>query len=346
MSESATALEPYIGHLSGLPFIDDVRVVELAPVSHGGKRTDAAVEVHTPDGWVSFLLEVKNTHLSYAVAERAIEFGASLGADWILAAPHVGGPIGRFLIERGVNYIDRVGNCHLKIGDRFLALKEGSPPETRTPHHKGIRAPGYQVLFALLAEPEFVSSPIRAIASEAGTSRQAVSDMRRRLVADGLMLHGRKKYVWAEQHKRRALDRWLNGYLDVVRPRLLVGRYRTPDKIPVDLEARIEDMLDLEQEAWFGGSAACHRLTGYYRGPLTVLHIDGTERDVRKKLRAVDDSNGPLVLARLPGRTAKRGAAPATVHPLLVYSEMLAEGTERATEAAARLLERFTEFGQ
>lgn len=219
--------------------------------------------------------------------------------------------------------------CHIKI-----VVTQG----------KGIRAPGYQVLFALLAKPDLINSPLRAIAREAGTSRQAVSDMRRRLVADGIVLHGSGRYIWDKHKKRKALDRWLNGYLDVVRPRILVGRYRTSDQTPADLECRIESVLDLGDQAWFGGAAAGHRLTGYYRGPLTVLHVAIPVVDVKRELRAVDDLDGPLLLATLPGPVALDGTAPGTVHPLLVYSEMMAEGEERATEAAIQLLASHTEY--
>jgi hypothetical protein len=44
---------------------------------------------------------------------------------------------------------------------------------------------------------------------------------------------------------------------------------------------------------------------------------------------------------RTPGEVALDGKTDDTVHPLLVYAEMLVEGSERAREAAAALRERF-----
>ena len=46
-------------------------------------------------------------------------------------------------------------------------------------------------------------------------------------------------------------------------------------------------------------------------------------------------------MVRSPGALAFRSPHPETVHPLLVYADLLAEGHDRAREAAAELSARF-----
>jgi hypothetical protein len=92
----------------------------------------------------------------------------------------------------------------------------------------------------------------------------------------------------------------------------------------------------------WGGGAAAERLTGYFRGRKTVVHLADPPADLPRRLRAIRDSSGHLTLLGFPGPTAMRGRTNDTAHPLLVYSELLAEGSERARDAAQELAEQFS----
>lgn len=59
------------------------------------------------------------------------------------------------------------------------------------------------------------------------------------------------------------------------------------------------------------------------------------------RLRFVKDESGPISVARTPGRLALRSPQPKCVHPLLVYADLLAEGDDRARDAARELYEQF-----
>src|SRR2546428_739487 len=59
---------------------------------------------------------------------------------------------------------------------------------------------------------------------------------------------------------RRLLDQWIKGYETLVRPKLLIGRYRAQETDPEVLEHLIAEALD-DKVTWaFGGGAAAHRL--------------------------------------------------------------------------------------
>src|SRR5262245_1723517 len=100
--------------------------------------------------------------------------------------------------------------------------------------------------------------------------------------------------------------------------------------------------LDRRVDWRWGGGAAAQRLTRYYRGEKTVVHVAEAPLDLPKLLRAAPDRNGPLTILRVPGPVALKGATAHTVHPLLVYSELLADGSERAIDASERIAERFS----
>ena len=324
--------EPYLEMLRDLPFIRSAEVVAIEE-NMGGVQTDATVEVVTEEGTTRLYLEMKLSHLTYGAADQVIHTFSQLNAVWMLAAPHIGGPLGRYLCERGVNYLDRQGNCYLNLGDRFVASVEGHTPRQPPASFKGVRAAGYRVLFAYLAEIEMAAAPIRDVTRAAGVSRQAVLDMRNRLVHEGVFVKAGLSHHWIEPRRKDALNRWLVGYSDVVRPSLLVGRYRTPYTDPRGLEARLVEVFGQPGDWRYGGCAAGFRMTGTYRGRKTIVHSDGVGTDQLRKLKAVPSADGPLVLLRFPGAVSRRGATDDTVHPLLVYSEML-HGGERSREAA------------
>ena len=66
------------------------------------------------------------------------------------------------------------------------------------------------------------------------------------------------------------------------------------------------------------------------------MHVESLPANLPKRLEALSDPAGNLLVMKAPGRIHWERQHD-TVHPLLVYSEMLSEGNERAREAA-RLL--------
>jgi hypothetical protein len=165
--------------------------------------------------------------------------------------------------------------------------------------------------------------------------------LRDRLVELGYATRSSRGYAWTSQGTKRAMDLWLAAYATIVRPKLLVGRYRSAEADLDALEARIAPILTASCPWRWGGGAAAHRLMRYYRGERTVVHVVDQPADLPKRLRVVADRDGPLVLLRPPGPTGMAGPTPDTAHPLLVYSELLADGSERAREAAELLAKKF-----
>jgi hypothetical protein len=289
---------------------------------------------------VVFALRVTRTHLSYALAAGFTERGrAARRAPTLLFAPYVPAPIGRHLAEHGVSYADAAGNCHVMLArGRLLAHVEGKKPTRNASARSGGRAPGRQLLFAILAEPALLAEPVRTIAAAAGLGKSTAALHLEQLVTEGLI--ARTKAGLAVARPAELLDRWLLAYEQSVRPAWLIGRYRTPTADPEDLERDLEKAWGAQ--AWaLGGGAAAWRMTRFYRGPDTVLHVAGLEREMLRPLRMLAADDGPITVLRTPGTLAYKGSAPHLAHPLLVYSEMVISSDVRMREAATEVRERF-----
>jgi hypothetical protein len=331
-------LGPYLERLQALPFVRSVTLDRRAPA--GDLDVDASLELETPTGTERVLCEVKSTNLSHALAAQAVALGQRV-QPLLVAAPVIGTGVADFLIANDINFVDLRGNCYINLGGRYIAKMQGLPAE-RASTPGAPRLPSYFVLFTVIANPELLSATVRTLAEKAGVSRQPAVWMREEMVKLGYVVRGPKGYVWAAQGVKRALDLWLAGYVTLVRPKLLIGAFRTQDPNPSVLESRIVPVLDRIGGWRWGGGAAAHRLTGYFRGDKTVVHLEHWPAGLSGDLHAIPDADGPLVLLRSPGPTGMLGTTKDTAHPLLVYSELLAAGSERARDAAQELADRFS----
>ena len=331
-------LEPYLAHLQALPFVRNVRV-DLADTRAGHILPDALLRLRTPSGEHALHMELKRTHVTRPLVNGLLnQMRAKKVAGWILFAPYIGAEIGGYLRENKANYVDAAGNCFVTFRTQYIALVEGRRPPKRTLQDRGIRGPGYQILFAILARPELLDVPVRTLAEAAGAGKSATAQMLKRLEAEGLV--GADRTGRRLLQPQRLMDRWLTGYATTVRPRLVMGRFRTNDPDTETLEARIASVLgETVRWAW-GGGAAAMRLTGYYRGPDTLLHLEHPLPDLGKRLRGIPDEDGPVIILGAPGPVAFAGVQPRTVHPLLIFTELLAAGDERALDAAEEIRRR------
>jgi hypothetical protein len=334
MVELAPHLLPYVARLKELPFIRGVRVAE--PKAAQGVGADPEVILQTLEGTVRLRAAVKRTHLDQAGA-RALAAALPHPERWLLLAPYVGRPLGEFLRGAGVNYLDRAGNCFLRLGRDHVAQVEGRRATPAALQAKGVRAAGVKVLFALLADIDLLERPLRTIARAADANPQTALDAVRRLARLGAVAAQRTHRIWLPGGRRIAFDTWIGDYGTVLRPALYAGRYRTADRTPEELDARVAGRIGPKFHLWYGGVAAGHRVLPHYRGRDTVFHVDAQPAAVARELRALPDPDGPVHLLRLPCPPAKEGLTADTVHPLLVYAEMLQAADGRAAQTAQTL---------
>ena len=153
------------------------------------------------------------------------------------------------------------------------------------------------------------------------------------------MVDGRKR-EWLPGGRRSAFERWLGDYDTILRPSLEYGRYRTSDRDPEELDESLADYV-ARGRCQFGGLSAGYRLVEYYRGGGALVHISGGLKEFTREIRALRDPGGMLTVLRLPCEIAAHGAVPGTVHPLLVYAEMLHSRDDRAREAASLVRKQY-----
>lgn len=337
-ADSLAELEPWTAQLRALPFVRAVRVRRNA-------RTEGAAKavIQTPFGAFDYLVEVGTARQLGPAQLTRLEAQAkhSRPVRMLLFAPHIAPTAAERLKGAGIDYLDAAGNCHLSVAPHFLVSVEGRKVPAGVRHIDGRAKPrtaGNHILFALAARPELAAAPVRELARCAGAGKSASAEMLARLVADGLLTDTRGGRRVARP--KQLVERWLGVYPDV-RRRWLQGTYRTAGSVE-QTEAALENALQGAQWA-FGGTAAEMRLVNHYRGTQTVVHVARPAPELPRAIRALPDRNGPVSVLVTPMPIAFEGMAPHTAHPLLVYSELLVSGDERANAAAELIAERWLE---
>ena len=337
-------LKTCLDHVAALPFVTALDLNDLEAQLPDAPFADAVAKLRLANGQHHELaIEVKRTNLTHLLAEGLIARARRWpNREMLVVAPKITRGIARALGENGVNCVDAAGNCRLNIGDQYVAVIEGRRPPKHEPHGRGLGAAGYQVLFALLAMPDIENATLRDIAEQAGSALGTATRTLKRLEDDGLLVRGRGGQILND--RQEILDLWLHGYQTQVRPKWLIGRYRTVDQDPGALEDRTAAVLAEEAAelkwAW-GGGAGGMRLFGYYHGPETVLLVEDPPTTLARVLRALPAEDGPLILMEAPTGLALAGPMEHIAHPLLVYTELLATRNERAREAAEEIYNRY-----
>ena len=323
-------IQPYLEQLLTVSFVRKLNITQLDARS----AVDAIIILTLPAGRQRFDVELKTSYLSKEQLAHLIARRPRVTAPLLLMAPLVSAAAGRVLRDAGVSYVDLAGNLHLQVGNRYVATREGRSRRTAA-QKKSLRAPGYQVLFTLLARPELLGDSIRAIATAAGVSTRPVYDLLHRLDTERFIVNSRQR-SWNEPRRYELFERWVAGYADTLRPSLWLGSYRTQ---PGKLEAlqRSEPRTENPFKWKWGGASAGYELSKYFRGTRATIHVVSAEPIV-SALGALPAADGNLELLKFVGPVSQEGPLPTVVHPLLAATEMLISSDEREREAGRELL--------
>ena len=240
------------------------------------------------------------------------------------------------LRERGINFMDTVGNTYLRAPGLFVFITGNRPPPSRRRDIpvRAFQRTGLQVIFVLLTDPARVNTSHRELARLAGVSTGSVVYILDDLRELGHLVSrpGNRRHL---RNRRALLARWVEGYAERLRPRLSLGRFRGAE--------RWWEQADLRGlEARWGGEVAAARLTDHLQPALATLYLRGRETGARLQVqcRLRRDSEGNTELLRSFWDTALDGAGGDLVPPLLAYADLIASGDSRNLETAHLLYEQ------
>lgn len=248
------------------------------------------------------------------------------------------------LIEMGINYIDATGNLYINEKNVYILIT-GKKTTVNTIHTKSrlFGETGIKLLFVLLQDEEAAHLSYRELADAVQISPASISILYKEMIRNGYLLEeeGVHKRLL---RKRELLQRWVNGFREVLRPKLVIGSYQSLKKDFVRNYATLP--IDEWSGSW-GGEPAAAIYTNYLIPETLTLFIPKDEKGWMKKMGLVPvndnqdidilryfwDINNPLFKIRAN-----------VVPPLLAYAELAASEDSRNLETAQKIYDEYLQF--
>ncbi len=304
------------------------------------ERWEPEINGGRADAWIVFHLQGKKVHYTAEVKRglRPATLGAviqqlqRLGENALLIADYVTPQLANALRNQGIAFIDAAGNAYIDHTPTLVWVK-GERPIARAPLQptgRAFQASGLQVIFTLLCNPGKADRPYREIAEFAGVAHGTVGWVMAELPKLGFIAEvgGRRRLLQPE----RLLQQWVEAYARTLRPKLVLGRYKTDT---LDWWKTIDTA---RYGLAMGGEGAAARLTHHLRpGTLTFF---GPRIDPRYLLdqHLIADPTGEVEILRRFWQFDNPD--PALVPTLLVYADLLAIGDARCLETAKFLYDQ------
>jgi hypothetical protein len=300
--------------------------IERREVQLPKTRADAFVRIGYGDREATYAVELKRglRPNGMGAVMHQIE---RLGEHGLLVADHVTPPIAEQLRARKIPFVDAAGNVFLDQPPLFVWVK-GQKPRVEAggvrPMGRAFQASGLQVLFALICHPEWAELPYREIATRANVAHGTVGWVMAELPKLGLMteIRGRRRLTQRE----RLLQQWAEFYPRVLRPRLLLGRYRA------ETLAWWDTVDPAQYGAVLGGEPAGARITHYLRPGAAMFYTEKVDPRLLVDLRLRTDVTGNVEIYRR--FWTFDGDEPGLAPTPLVYADLMATGDGRCIETA------------
>ncbi len=337
-------LTPFLEQLRTLHFISDL---DFSPKNRAGDQgIDGTLKVRTPKGTYSFLVEQKRSYLDRGIL-NALVAQAKLYArvhrkPLLLLARYIPRPSAERLIESRINFVDQAGNMHLVLGQNYERTIIGNKENAVSKEGKRVSPAIAQLLFTFATKELAGSWSVRQLAEASGLSKSNVANVRQQLVERGVLRESGHGFDISD--KSRLQDELLRGYEFALRPKLLIGRFRSSDRDLGDMLASVrKPFADLSIRWSVTGGPAAQALQKFYRGLELPIFVDSFPDQLRRQLRIIPDKAGPLIFLRSFGTIPFwREIEPFPLaHPWLIYAELMYSSDPRAHEAAEELKREF-----
>lgn len=302
--------------------------------NYGEGQYDCIIRVKIFEMELRWCVEVKN-RLTKAIELQALLWKDNAKHPLLLATKYVPPQAAVRLKENGIQFVDTVGNAFIDQPPLFIFVKGNRPTrdETIAPVARLFKGVGLKIVYLLLWRPELADWPYRELAETADVALGTVNATVTELIKKGFILDmgkSGKKLL----DRKTLFERWVAAYPDNLKPKLLLGRFRGDGEWWKDAE------LNPDYAQW-GGEVAAAKLTGYLKPGTVTLYADRnrlTDLVIANRLKKDPHGNVEIVERFWPlGKGFGEGD---TVHPILVYADLVELGEQRTMETARMIYEQ------
>lgn len=296
------------------------------------KRIDAGIILRSGQEEIKFYAEVK-TKIVPAQIFWLKELRDQISPLIVLA--HYITPEAKALLKREeIPYADTAGNIFIRAKGIYIFVETGKTHREKIESQdRAFTKAGLKVVYLFLVAPEYINRPYRVIGEKAKVTIATV----------GKVLHGllQERYILQEDDRNyrfvdreKLLQKWVTGYNAMLKPKLRRRKYRwVYDKVAWKA-------IELPGNTFWGGAAAAEKLTDYLIADKLVIYTGKDFNEVAQQLKMVPDKDGGVELVEAFWDCEETGE---TVHPILVYADLIESTSPRYVETAIGIYKNYVE---
>ncbi|MCW9682619.1 type IV toxin-antitoxin system AbiEi family antitoxin [Dolichospermum planctonicum UHCC 0167] len=247
------------------------------------------------------------------------------------------------LLENNIEFIDTTGNIYLNNSSLYILVRSSLTQRKKSK----ITTSTLKVAYALLQDPSILQYPtLEVISNVAGVDYQTVKRSLETLYQLNY-LQRQRNGIYRIENYTKLLERWEMGYIENLRPQLLIGTFSHRENINIDFNYISEQILEIaqNQEIIIGGELGAAILTGYLKPINMTIHIpeEYNYRTITTMLRLKPDPKGNIIILKQFGNKnqTKYYLPEPVADPLLIHAELCLYPDERLKETAKRLYEKY-----
>lgn len=306
-----------------------------------GDKADAIGHMLAGNKQITLAIEAKAQPTKAFTGYLYQKFTRHLPAErGLLVADYINPAMAERLKQQGIWFIDAVGNAYINQAPVYIYVKGNKPmePVGKGTKPRAFQPTGLKVIFALLCHPELVNAPYREIAQVAGVALGTVGWIITDLKDMGFIVEIDKRNRRLKG-TRKLFDRWVEAYPEQLRPKLVLGRYATPEQC----WWKNNKLNNLP--VYLGGELAGEYLTDYLTPEIKTIYVREKPQDLQLLFRMRKDPEGDIELLDAFWNVAcdfhkDNKQAQKVVHPILAYADLLATGDPRNIETAGMIYEK------
>ncbi|MDB9487191.1 type IV toxin-antitoxin system AbiEi family antitoxin [Dolichospermum circinale CS-537/01] len=338
-------LQKCIQKLEELPQIETTTTIE--PFLEN-TLADGLLTIYTPHNQVKYLVEIKapitldtvDTNINYI---HHLKEKLSNDQRTLLITDTLSDEVLDLLLENNIEFIDTTGNIYLNNSSLYILVRSSSTQRKQSK----ITTSTLKVAYAILQDPIILQDPtLEIIANVAGVDSKTVKRSLETLYQLNYLQRQRSGTYRIENYTK-LLERWEMGYIENLRPELLIGTFSPRENINIDFNDISNQMLEIaqNQKIIIGGELGAAIITGYLKPISMTIHIpqEYNYRAITTMLRLKPDPKGNIIILKQFGNKnqPKYSVYEHIADPLLIHAELCLYPDERLKETAKGLYEKY-----
>ncbi len=336
MATRRTDTDTALAHLASLPFVRSLRFIP-APKS-ADRADDGVLELETAAGRHRLSVDVKRAYLNRSLVNAVI--GQAHGRQGkLVIARYVPAALGEQFVKAGVCFADNPGNVHLQLGTKFNWTVLGKREPPALPEAGRTTPATIQLLFQFAVEPPSAKWTVRDLARSTGISKTRVAQIRSQFFLERILTGPTDEPDF--RMTTEIGDRLVAGYSQILRPKLLIGRFRYEEPSVDQFVARLSREAAAQKIPYaLTGGPAADAMQHFYRSAEVPVFLDAKWQ---RSLRLLPDRTGPVMLFNPFGNLVywREFEGKMVAPPWLVYTELLTGSDPRAREAAEEFRQEY-----